>query len=1052
LPQLILTLLGPPRVRYGDVDVTLERNKGLALLAYLAVTSGSHRRDELAVLFWPELDPRHARGGLRHVLWSLTAKLPGPWWQVEREAIGLLSGPDLALDVTHFGHLLSVVRAHRHSAIPACADCCATLAEAVALYQGDFLTGFSLRGCAAFDEWQLSETESLRRALAAALEQLSHAHAVQARFETATAYALRWLALDPLHEPAHQQLMRLYAWSGQRSAALRQYDACVRLLEAELGVSPHEQTAQLFRTIRADTLAAPDRLVPQLATGGFGPPAAASPVSAMPLDARPAANAPGLTAVLDRIVQGHYIGRELEWAQARSAWQRAAAGVGQVLLVSGEPGIGKTRLVHELALTAQGAGAYMLIGECATRGELPYAPFAHIAREILDRPEAGRALSDSVRAGLLSLAPQRGTRQRHPAPPAQPNTILERQRLFDSFANACQQLAEVAPVLMVIEDVHWADAGTLALLRDLARQIGRSRMLLLITYRDTEVELSETRGLPDLLLELNRERRAQVIRLGRLSRQQSGRMLAALLATGEVSDAFRDGLFDETEGNPFFLEEVCKALIQAGTLYFSGGTWHREDLRTVVLPATVRTAILARVERLPAVTQEALRLAAILGREFDFDLLKVAGHQDEAVLQTSLDQATRAQLISADPGGARAGSARFRFAHALIPFALREALGGLRLQRLHRQAAQALEHVRPDDVEGLAAHYTGAGDQPKALAYTVQAATRAQSLYDDETALHHLRAALRLTEAGEMRLAIMEQVGDVLLQRDSNADAARAYQEALEIGSSLPAIDRLTRVRLLRKLAESVWITEFILPLRPFEPAAVAALEEGLGLMAGEPPHTETVRLLVARAHSAWRGRPQQDWAAAERDSRQAVALAEQLNAPLDLSAALESLATVFAARDLFRQRAEASLRRVALTDAPWFAATRERGRALKEAGAALIDVGEYDQALRYLEESEKLASRMHAAEDLVYGLMEQARCLFYLDRWDEVLMDDKLRALREQPTPELLEPTCFHQALMASVHALRGEHEAAAVLRDESVASMVRSDPPEAWGRGHHY
>ena len=162
--------------------------------------------------------------------------------------------------------------------------------------------------------------------------------------------------------------------------------------------------------------------------------------------------------------------------------------------------------------------------------------------------------------------------------------------------------------------------------------------------------------------------------------------------------------------------------------------------------------------------------------------------------------------------------------------------------------------------------------------------------------------------------------------------------------------------------------------------------------------------------------------------------------------AALESLATVFASSEMFRERAEASLRRVALTDDRRFQASRERARALKEAGAALIDVGEYDRALLYLRESEELASRMHAGEVLVFGLHEQARCLFYLDRWDEVFMEAKFQ------TSPPLQPTCVHQALMASVHALRGEHDAAAVLRDESVAYMVAIAGTEAWSRGAHY
>jgi hypothetical protein len=124
----------------------------------------------------------------------------------------------------------------------------------------------------------------------------------------------------------------------------------------------------------------------------------------------------------------------------------------------------------------------------------------------------------------------------------------------------------------------------------------------------------------------------------------------------------------------------------------------------------------------------------------------------------------------------------------------------------------------------------------------------------------------------------------------------------------------------------------------------------------------------------------------------------------------------------------------------------------LKEAGAALIDVGEFHQALGYLDESEKLASRMYAADDLAFGLMEQARCLYYLDRWDDVFLEAKVETLLRRHRPQPLEPTCFHQALMASVHALRGEQEQAVALRDESVAYMVRWDPPETWGRGHFY
>ncbi|MEP7358039.1 MAG: BTAD domain-containing putative transcriptional regulator, partial [Anaerolineales bacterium] len=305
------------------------------------------------------------------------------------------------------------------------------MAEVAALYRGDFLAGFSLRGCPAFDEWQVAETENLRSALAAALQLLAQARAVQGHFEDAIAVTQRWLALDPLHEPAHQQLMRLYAGAGQQSAALRQYDACVRLLEAELGVAPHVTTVQIFRATRAD----------QLLSGGAHAVSAAGAVTTLPAKAEvpsvllpsPESAEPRHLAALDRIARGQFVARELEWAQASGAWQRALAGAGQVLLVSGEPGIGKTRLVRQLARFAGAAGGRVLLGECAARGGLPYAPFAQIVREILDQPPAVPNLPAPVRAELLRLARARPGRVPRAPVPALADPAFEQQRLFESL-------------------------------------------------------------------------------------------------------------------------------------------------------------------------------------------------------------------------------------------------------------------------------------------------------------------------------------------------------------------------------------------------------------------------------------------------------------------------------------------------------------------------------------------------------------------------------------------------------------------------------------------
>ena len=267
----------------------------------------------------------------------------------------------------------------------------------------------------------------------------------------------------------------------------------------------------------------------------------------------------------------------------RALWSRAASGETQVLLVSGEAGIGKTRLVHELALLAEASGASVLIGRCAAEGDVPYAPIAQIIRLAFDRRDQARGtLPAYILADLLALAPQ--LRPRYPDVPSNPRLApaFERQRVFDSFVTWCELLAHQAPVLLVVEDVHWADSGTLSLLHHLARRTGDARLLLAMTYRDTEVELVEDRGLQGVLLDLNRERLATALKLGRLNREQTRDLATMLLAPDRaIRPEVLDSIYRETEGNPFFVEEVCKALIEEGQLDEADGAGRRFGSGTV---------------------------------------------------------------------------------------------------------------------------------------------------------------------------------------------------------------------------------------------------------------------------------------------------------------------------------------------------------------------------------------------------------------------------------------------------------------------------------------
>jgi predicted ATPase/DNA-binding SARP family transcriptional activator len=267
MSRLMLFLLGPPRVEKDGEPVAIQRRKSVALLAYLAVTRGSYTRDALATLFWPESDQSRARASLRTALASLRKALGEGWLHIDRETVGInverrertgqssatISENSLWLDVLEFQDRLAECQAHGHPPDQVCSSCLAPLTQAVALYHDDFMAGFTLPDCPAFDDWQFFQSEDLREVLANGLERLACGYGAQGEYDEATLYARRWVALDPLHEPAQRLLMRLYAWSNQRAAALRQYAECARTVQEELGIPPDEETTQLFRAIKEGT-------------------------------------------------------------------------------------------------------------------------------------------------------------------------------------------------------------------------------------------------------------------------------------------------------------------------------------------------------------------------------------------------------------------------------------------------------------------------------------------------------------------------------------------------------------------------------------------------------------------------------------------------------------------------------------------------------------------------------------------------------------------------------------------------------------------------------
>jgi predicted ATPase/DNA-binding SARP family transcriptional activator/tRNA A-37 threonylcarbamoyl transferase component Bud32 len=257
MANLKLFLLGPPRIELDGHPLEIERRKAMALLIYLAVTGQPHARDALATLFWPDYDQRRARAYLRRDLAILNTGLTGNWLDADRETIELTARPDFWMDIAHFRQLLAQVQAHDHAREAVCAGCLELLAEAALLYKDDFLAGFTLRDSSEFDDWQFFQAESLRQELAQVLERLVYGYYSRGEYEQAIPFARRWLALDPLHGPAQRQLMQLYDQADQPTAALRQYEEYVALLEEELGIPPEEETTTLYEAIKAKRMLGP---------------------------------------------------------------------------------------------------------------------------------------------------------------------------------------------------------------------------------------------------------------------------------------------------------------------------------------------------------------------------------------------------------------------------------------------------------------------------------------------------------------------------------------------------------------------------------------------------------------------------------------------------------------------------------------------------------------------------------------------------------------------------------------------------------------------------
>ena len=726
-----IRLLGPVRVEVRGEPLAVDTRKAVAVLAYLAVTGRPASRETLAALLWPDSGDQEARGALRRTLSVLNAGLGGVGLAIDRTTVALV-GAGIDVDIHAFRRALARARSHGHAPDEACPACLKALDEAVALDRGAFMAGFTLRDSEAFDEWQMAEGEAHRRDLAGALERLTRGRAAAGAWEAAAAAGRRWLDLDQLHEPAHRVLMTTLSRAGEPAAAIRQYRECVRILDAELGVAPLAETTDLYEAIRAGRLVAE-------------------------VPAREAAK-PASTSAGDRLP---FVGRGQEIDALRQTLDTIGPD-GRVLVIEGEPGIGKTRFAAEVAATIRAAGGATLEAHAyAGEGSIAFGPIVELLRAGLERPGAGERLR-SIRPDLLDevarLVPLHGVAPR-PVGAADP---FGRSRLLEGLADVLAALvAGPALGLVCLDDLHLADASTAEAIGYLARRLRGRPIALLVTWRAEDLGDADGRRIVDPLIEAAAGNR---IALGRFDRAAVADLASARLG-GAATDALVDRLYADSEGLPLY---VAAAL-------------DRPPDAPHAIPGDVRALLRTRVGAVGEVATQVLAAAAVIGRSFDLGTVRATSGRSEVETIAGLEELVRRGLVR-EMDATDGADVRYDFTHGGLRDVAYESLGLARRRLLHRRVAEALGAASrggPDESGRwplIAHHERLAGRTVEAAEAHRRAGDAARAVYANREAREHLEAALALGHPAAVDLR--EALADVLVLLGDYAMAIAQLESA----------------------------------------------------------------------------------------------------------------------------------------------------------------------------------------------------------------------------------------------------------------------------------
>jgi class 3 adenylate cyclase/tetratricopeptide (TPR) repeat protein len=725
-----------------------------------------------------------------------------------------------------------------------------------------------------------------------------------------------------------------------------------------------------------------------------------------------------------RGVEGLYaemVGREAEMLALRNVISYLKQGVGQIVCVLGEAGLGKSRLVSEAKFVFDEligeAGLWYETNSLSYETNQAYGLFQRLIRRMYhiaydDPPDILReklgplveSLEEERRArGKQTFGALFGLESENGVPPLE-GEVFKRD-LLETIAEWWLARFAGRSTILVFDDMHWSDAASIELLRQLLPLVGEISLVLVCVMRsERQAPAWQIKTTAD---EQFRHRYTE-ISLRPLSEVESSELLDRLLAYPDLPQALRSSILEKADGNPFFIEELVSTLIESGAVVPVEQIVNGEAKRTwqavaqgagFALPDNLQSLLSARIDRLEDATRGTLQIAAVIGRSFYHRVLQAV---DEATAELDKRLSTLQQMDMIREA-ARVPELEYSFRNPLTQEAVYQSILLKRRREFHRRVGEVMEELFSDRLDGLfgllAHHFALAGQREQSIAYSRLAAQRAISLYAYEDAIRSLNDALELvhsSEKSESRLELLEQLADANRMLRNFDLTINLYQQARDLCLELGADQAISAIRLDRKLvdlvAEIKWAVglETLLQAKEVGQAARDRLEESLNQLLAGKPDLETVRVFVTLSIYTWRVQEPPDWEAAQRYAQSAVDMAENLDSSVDLSKALGALAFVLDGRSLLREHLRVVDQRLAICRQPDFSDVYETIDAFRGAGAARIFVGEYQEALPYLQEAQSQATRSRVVDQQVNALGLQALALFRLDRWDEVLANEE--------------------------------------------------------------